>query len=116
MLSLMFNYLFFVHSFVIAIIQYLTMKVTIYINYVIFIHFIVLFEPLRHVACIYSLQTTKPTLKKELTLATQATASKPKPHNPLGRTTGEQPVHKKSPPTPNPKADQRDPKLRGNLE
>ncbi len=40
------------------------MSVTIYINYVIIVYFVVLFEPLRHVACIYSLQTTKPTLKK----------------------------------------------------
>jgi hypothetical protein len=40
------------------------MRVTTYIDYVIIDHFIVLFEQLRHVACIYSLMTTKPSLKK----------------------------------------------------
>jgi hypothetical protein len=92
------------------------MRVTIYINYVIFVYFIVLFEPLRHVACIYSLQAIKLSLQKEPSLSNKTPVSKPKPHNPLGRTTGEQPVYKKSPPTPNQKADQRGPKLRGNLE
>ena len=40
------------------------MSVTFYFDPVFIVHFIVLLKHLRHVACIYSLMTTKPSLKK----------------------------------------------------
>jgi hypothetical protein len=47
-----------------AIIRYLFMRVTTSFDYVINVLFIVLLQQVRHIACIYYLLTTKPTLKK----------------------------------------------------